>query len=211
MIDLDILYDRLKEEYPDAKAELDFTTDYELLIATILSAQCTDIRVNKVTKVLFSRANTPEDMVKLNIAELESIIKPCGMYHQKAKNILSASNDLIEKFNSEIPRTHQDLMSLAGVGRKTANVVLSNAFNINAIAVDTHVKRLSNRIGLSKHSDPLKVEEDLMRLFDESKWSLLHHLLIFHGRRCCYARNPNCLNCIIEDICPKKGVKNVNN
>lgn len=196
----------LKKEYPDAGPELNFSSNYELLIAVILSAQCTDVRVNKITEVLFKRANTAEQMIQVPLKELEQIIRTCGMFHQKAKNVLKASQTLVEKYGGEVPNSFDDLIELAGVGQKTANVVMSCAFDVPAIAVDTHVKRLAFRLGFTKHTQPEKVEEDLKRLIPKEEWSLSHHLLIFHGRRCCKARKPDCLNCVVEEYCPKKGV-----
>ena len=194
----------LSKEYPDAKPQLKYTSNYELLVAVILSAQCTDERVNKVTEILFKDYNTPEKMVTLTFEELSKIILPCGLYNAKAKNILSASNSIIEKFNGEVPSNFNDLISLAGVGRKTADVMVSVAFNGDAIAVDTHVFRVSNRIGLVKEDTPYKTELALMKVIDKSLWSKSHHYLIFHGRRVCKARNPDCQNCVIKNLCRYK-------
>jgi endonuclease-3 len=194
----------LSKEYPDAKPQLKYTSNYELLVAVILSAQCTDERVNKVTEILFKDYNTPEKMVTLTFEELAKIILPCGLYNAKAKNILSASNSIIEKFNGEVPSNFNDLISLAGVGRKTADVMVSVAFNGDAIAVDTHVFRVSNRIGLVKEDTPYKTELALMKVIDKSLWSKSHHYLIFHGRRVCKARNPDCQNCVIKNLCRYK-------
>ncbi len=194
----------LSKEYPDAKPQLKYNSNYELLVAVILSAQCTDERVNKVTEVLFKDYNTPEKMVTLTCEELSKIILPCGLYNAKAKNILSASNSIIEKFNGEVPSNFNDLISLAGVGRKTADVMVSVAFNGDAIAVDTHVFRVSNRIGLVKEDTPYKTELALMKVIDKSLWSKSHHYLIFHGRRVCKARNPDCQNCVIKNLCRYK-------
>ena len=194
----------LQKEYPDAKPQLKFTSNYELLVAVILSAQCTDERVNKVTKVLFNGYNTPEKMVTLSQEELAKIILPCGLFNSKAKHILSASQDIIDKFNGVVPSDFNDLISLAGVGRKTADVMVSVAFNGDAIAVDTHVFRVSNRIGLVSEDTPYKTELALMKKIDKNLWSKSHHYLIFHGRRVCKARNPDCKNCVIKHLCRYK-------
>lgn len=191
----------LERLYPDAKPALVFTTPYELLVAVVLSAQCTDERVNKVTAVLFEKYNTPEKMVTLSQSELEKYIFSCGFYRMKAEHILSASRDIIEKFNGEVPNTIEDLMSLAGVGKKTANVVYAVAFDGAAIAVDTHVFRVSNRLGLAKGSNPLKVEEGLCKAIPKSDWSRAHHWLIYHGRRVCHSQKPDCQNCTISHLC----------
>lgn len=205
-----LIYQLLGEMHPEAKAELNFTSPYELLIATVLSAQCTDIRVNLVTDELFQRVQTPEEMVQLPIEEVESLIKTCGMYKQKAKSLKEAALDLVEKFDSQVPADRTALESLRGVGTKTASVVLSNAFGIPAIAVDTHVTRVSQRLGLTKHTNPDKIAKDLEKLFPKEQWTLLHHRLIFHGRYVCQARKPACSKCLLENICPKIGVASDN-
>lgn len=187
--------------YPDAKAELNYTNPLELLIATILSAQCTDVRVNIVTKDLFKKYKTPEDYANSDIKELEKDIKTCGLYKSKAKNIKLCAEQLIKEFNSKVPDNIKDLQTLAGVGRKTANVVASNAFGIPAIAVDTHVFRVSNRIGIAKAKDVLNTELQLQKVIDKDKWTKAHHALIFHGRRICSARNPKCDKCPVNKIC----------
>lgn len=186
------------------KPALVFSTPYELLIAVILSAQCTDERVNKITRVLFEKYNTPQAMVTLSQEQLESYIFSCGLYKSKAQHILSASKDIIEKFNGQVPKTLESLRSLAGVGRKTANVVYSVAFNGSAIAVDTHVFRVSNRIGLVKADNPLNTEKGLMKILDKSDWSRAHHYLIYLGRSFCKAIKPDCASCPISDKCLKK-------
>ncbi len=186
------------------KPALNFTTPYELLVAVILSAQCTDERVNKVTAVLFKNYNTPEKMLTLTQEELEKHVFSCGFYHNKAKHILSASKDIIERFNGKVPATLEELQTLAGVGRKTANVVYSVAFNKNAIAVDTHVFRVSNRIGLASENNVYKTELALMNILDEEDWSRAHHYLIYLGRSFCKAQNPNCENCPINNLCEKR-------
>lgn len=193
--------DRLLRQYPDAKAGLNFSTPFELLIATILSAQCTDAQVNKTTAVLFKEYKTPEDFLKLSEEELGEMIKSCGFYKNKSKNILATCRLLVEKFNGQVPNTLEELMTLPGVGRKTANVVISNAFNIPAIAVDTHVFRVSNRIGIANSNNVIDTEKDLMENIDREMWSKAHHLLIFHGRKICKARNPLCHECPVADLC----------
>ena len=197
----------LSSLYQGAKPALNFNSDYELLVAVMLSAQCTDERVNKVTSVLFKDYNTPKKMVTLSKEELAKIILPCGLYNSKAKNILSASNDIINKFNGQVPNDFNDLISLDGVGRKTADVVLSVAFNQDAIAVDTHVFRVSNRLGLAKAKTPLDTEKQLMAVLPKEKWSHLHHALIFHGRRVCSSRKPKCRECELRQYCKYKDKK----
>ena len=191
----------LEKLYPDAKPALVYTTPYELLVAVILSAQCTDERVNKVTSVLFERYSTPETMVTLSQTELEKYIFSCGFYRMKAEHILSASRDIIEKFGGEVPSTVETLMSLAGVGKKTANVVYSVAFGGDAIAVDTHVFRVSNRLGLAKGDTPLAVEAGLNRAIPKKDWSKAHHWLIWHGRRVCHSQKPACEGCTLKVYC----------
>ncbi|WP_025640370.1 endonuclease III [Schnuerera ultunensis] len=193
--------DILMELYPDAKAELNYSNPFELLVATILSAQCTDVQVNKTTEKLFKEFKTPEDYLKLTEEELGQKIRSCGFYKTKSKNILATCRLLIEKFNGEVPGTLEELITLPGVGRKTANVVLSNAFSKPAIAVDTHVFRVSNRIGLADSKNVLDTEKDLMDNIDKEMWSKAHHLLIFHGRRICKARRPLCDKCPLTDYC----------
>ena len=195
------VYGILEDTFPDARAELDYTTPYELLVATILSAQCTDVRVNKVTNVLFENYNTPEKMVTLSQEELEEYIRSCGFYRNKAKNILATSRIILDRYDGEIPGTIEDLMTLPGVGRKTANVVGSNVLDIPAIAVDTHVFRVSNRLGLADAKNVDKTEEQLMDIWPEDCWSKGHHLLIFLGRRICKAQNPLCEECTLTDYC----------
>jgi endonuclease-3 len=187
--------------YKDAKPALKYTTPYELLVAVVLSAQCTDERVNKVTEVLFQEHNTPEKMCTLSQKELENYIYSCGFYRMKAEHILSASRDIIEKFAGEVPSTIEELTSLAGVGKKTANVVYSVAFGGDAIAVDTHVFRVSNRLGLAKGNTPEKVEINLQKSIPKSDWSKAHHWLIWHGRKVCHSRKPDCENCPLFSVC----------
>lgn len=198
----EIVY-RLSKVFLD-KPALNFTTPFELLVAVILSAQCTDERVNKVTKELFKEYNTPKKMVTLSQEELEKYIFSCGLYKSKASHILETSKDIIERFNGEVPSTKEELVTLAGVGRKTANVVYSVAFKGNAIAVDTHVFRVSNRIGLVNAKNVLLTEKALMKILDESDWSKAHHYLIYLGRSFCKAQKPDCENCPIKDLCEKK-------
>lgn len=193
--------ERLKEAFPDAHCELDFTNPYELLVATMLSAQCTDVRVNMTTKTLFPKYPTVYDLAAAPISEIEEAIKEVGLFRTKAKNLRSMAKLLISEFGGEVPGTMEELTSLPGVGRKTANVVLSNAFGVPAIAVDTHVFRVSNRIGLSNSSTPEACEADLKKKLDKSCWSLAHHLLIFQGRRICKARKPLCGECSVADLC----------
>ena len=191
----------LLKTYPDATVELEHSSTFELLIATILSAQCTDVRVNKITRELFKDYNTPEDFIQLTEEELGEKIRSCGFYKVKSKNILATSRKIIEEFNGQVPDTMEELITLPGVGRKTANVVLSNAFGVPAIAVDTHVFRVSNRIGLANSKNVLDTEKDLMDNIDKNMWSKAHHLLIFHGRRVCKARSPLCNECPLTNYC----------
>ena len=198
--------------YEGAKPALNFSNEYELLVAVMLSAQCTDERVNKVTSVLFKEYNTPQKMITLTREELAKIILPCGLNNSKAKNILSASNSIINNFSGQVPSDFNQLISLDGVGRKTADVMLSVAFNKDAIAVDTHVFRVSNRIGLANGKTPYKVEMQLMQKLKKEIWSKAHHYLIYHGRRVCKAQNPQCQACALIEYCKyyKKDRKNKN-
>jgi len=192
----------LKKYYPDAKCSLDFKTPFELVVATILSAQCTDERVNKTTPSIFSKYSTPEDFANIDIKELEDLIHPCGFYKNKAKNIKSCAQKILTDFNGEVPKDAENLLSLPGVGRKTANVVMLEAFGIaQGIAVDTHAKRISNLIGLSKETDPLKIEQALLKLFPQEYLKDINHLFMWHGRNICVARNPKCENCPINKYC----------
>ena len=186
------------------KPALNFNTPYELLVAVILSAQCTDERVNKVTEKLFKDYNTPEKMITLSVEELSKKIFSCGLYKSKAEHIIKTSNDLLQRFNGQVPETKEELMTLAGVGRKTANVVYSVAFKGDAIAVDTHVFRVSNRIGLVNEKNVLGTEKGLMKILDKSDWSRAHHYLIYLGRSYCKASKPDCVNCPITLQCAKK-------
>ncbi len=197
----------LEKLYKGAKPALLYNSPYELLVAVILSAQCTDERVNKVTRVLFERYNTPKSMLTLTQAELEKYIFSCGFYRMKAAHILSASQDILDKFDGEVPQTVEKLMTLAGVGKKTANVVYAVAFGGDAIAVDTHVFRVSNRLGLAKANTPLKVEEALNKVIPKSDWSSAHHWLIWHGRKVCHSQRPDCENCTLASWCDYKKSK----
>lgn len=187
--------------YPDAQPALKFKTPYELLVAVILSAQCTDERVNKVTGVLFEEYDTPEKMLSLSQEALERYIYSCGFYHNKAKHILSASADIVQKFGGEVPSTLEELQTLAGVGRKTANVVFAVAFGGDAIAVDTHVFRVSNRLGLASGKTPEQVEKGLMQVIPQELWSKAHHYLIWHGRKVCHSQRPDCEHCTLNRLC----------
>lgn len=187
--------------YPDARPALKYSSPYELLVAVILSAQCTDERVNKVTEVLFKEYSTPAAMLKLTQEELEKYIYSCGFYRNKAAHILSASRDIVEKFGGEVPNDFDKLRTLAGVGQKTANVVWSVAFGGDAIAVDTHVFRVSNRLGLACADTPTKVENQLKQAIPQEDWSKAHHWLIYHGRRVCHSQRPDCANCTLKDYC----------
>lgn len=193
--------EELARLYPDAKPALHYTTPYELLVAVILSAQCTDERVNIVTEKLFEKYSTPERMATLSQKELEGYIFSCGFYRMKAQHILSATRDILDKFGGEVPNTIEELMTLAGVGKKTANVVYSVAFGGDAIAVDTHVFRVSNRLGLAKGKTPLAVEEGLCKAIPKEDWSKAHHWLIYHGRRVCHSQKPDCERCTLKEFC----------
>lgn len=195
------IVDILKEAYPDAKCELNFKTPLQLLIATILSAQTTDKKVNEVTKDLFKEYQDLDAFLTITNEELEERIKQIGLYRNKSKNLILMFRQLKEKFNGEVPQTMDGIMSLAGAGRKTANVVLSNAFNVPSIAVDTHVFRVSNRLGIANSENVLEVEMQLQKELPKKEWTLMHHLLIFHGRRCCIARNPRCTECPLGHLC----------
>ena len=200
--------EKLKKYYPDAKCSLNFDTPFELLIAVILSAQCTDERVNKTTPSIFKKYNTPEDFAKMDINLLESLIHSCGFYKNKAKNIKETSKILVEKYNSKVPKTMEELTLLPGVGRKTANVVMLEAFNNpQGVAVDTHCKRIANRIGISDESDPKKIEQDILKLAPLEYYKDLNHLLIYHGRSTCDSRKPQCESCPISSFCKYYKIK----
>ena len=194
---------RLKVEYPDARTELDWKNPLELLVATMLSAQTTDVQVNRVTQSLFAKYRTAEDYAHADPSELEEDIRPTGFYRNKARSLRNMAGALVEEHEGEVPGTMQELVALPGVGRKTANVVLGNAFGVDeGIVVDTHVRRVSGRLGLTENKDPVKIEQDLMKVVPEEDWTVFSHLLILHGRRTCKARKPDCPNCILNDICP---------
>ena len=194
---------RLKSEYPDARTELDWADPLQLLVATMLSAQTTDVQVNKVTQSLFAKYRTAEDYANSDPEELEEDIRPTGFYRNKARSLRGMASALVEDHGGEVPRTMRELVALPGVGRKTANVVLGNAFGVDeGIVVDTHVRRVSGRLGLTENKDPIKIEQDLMKVVPEDDWTVFSHLLILHGRRVCKSRKPDCPNCILNDICP---------
>lgn len=193
----------LEGVHPDAKIALHFSNPLELLVATMLSAQCTDERVNEVTKSLFKKYRRAEDYAKVDLKELEEDIRPTGFYHNKARNLKAICQILVERFNSEVPRTMEEMLTLPGVGRKTANIVLSNAYGlIEGIAVDTHVRRVAKRLGLTDQEDPNKIEKDLMEVVPRPQWPRFTDLLIFHGRRICIAKKPKCEICVLNKICP---------
>jgi endonuclease-3 len=198
---------RLQSAYPAAKCSLDFRNAFELLVATILSAQCTDERVNMVTPALFERYPTPEDLAGARTDELEDMIRSTGFFRNKTKSLLGMAGAVVERHGGAVPSGFDEMVRLPGVGRKTANVVLGNAFGINeGIAVDTHVRRVSGRLGLTRHTDPEKIELDLMKLVPRERWTDLSHLLIFHGRAVCRAPKPRCEDCTLSDICPSSRV-----
>jgi len=197
----------LNKAYPDAHCELDHSNPLELLIATILSAQCTDKRVNLVTADLFRKYRSAADYAQARLPELEREIKTTGFFRNKAKSIKACCQALVERHGGEVPHTMEELTELGGVGRKTANVILGNAFNVNSgIVVDTHVARLSQRLGITRQKDPAKIEAELMKLVPQSQWTLFSHWLIWHGRRRCYARKPDCPNCEVKAFCPRVGL-----
>ena len=194
---------RLKSAYPDARTALDWSNPLELLVATILSAQTTDVRVNSVTPDLFAKYPTAADLADADPTELEEAIRPTGFFRNKAKSLQGMARALVEDHGGEVPRTMEDLVALPGVGRKTANVVLGNAFSIDeGVVVDTHVRRLSNRLGFTSQSDPEKIERDLIRTVPKEDWTVFSHLLILHGRSVCKARKPACVDCVVNDLCP---------
>jgi endonuclease-3 len=201
--DASALYDALLSLYPDAHCELDFSTPFQLVVATILSAQCTDKRVNMVTPVLFSRYPTVESLARAKQEDVEEIIKSTGFFRNKAKSIIAMAGALVDRHGGDVPSTMESLVTLPGVGRKTANVILGNAFDLNeGVVVDTHVGRLAGRLGLTRDTDPIKVEQQLMTLFPQDRWTMLAHLLIFHGRRVCEAKKPRCSECTLAAVCP---------
>ena len=201
------LYTRLRELYPDAHCELDHDTPLQLLIATILSAQCTDKRVNMVTPLVFRTFPTAQSLADADPAKLEEMIKSTGFFRNKTKSLIALGNALVERHKGEVPDSMEELVKLPGVGRKTANVILGNAFRKNeGVVVDTHVGRLAVRLGLTRQTDPVKVEQELMRLIDRGDWTMLAHVLIFHGRRVCFARSPRCALCTLAEICPSSTI-----
>jgi endonuclease III len=196
---------KLDEAYPNATCELNHQNAFQLLIATILSAQCTDVRVNQVTRELFKKYKTPKDFAYASPAELEKEIRPTGFFRNKTKSIMGASKGIIENFGGQVPRTMEEILTLPGVARKTANVVLGTAYGIaSGVVVDTHVQRLSNRLDLTRNEEPKKIEQDLMAVIPKDKWILFSHQIIWHGRRVCFARKPNCAACNMEHICYSK-------
>jgi len=199
-----------RRAYPDAHCELNFSSPLELLVATILSAQCTDKRVTLVTAELFKKYHSAADYANAPLAELEQAIKSTGFFRNKAKSIKACCRALVEEHGGQVPRTMEELTRLDGVGRKTANVILGNAFNMNiGVVVDTHMMRLTQRLGLTKQKAPEKIEQELMTLVPQPQWTLFSHWLIWHGRRRCFARNPDCAHCEISAICPRKGVRSL--
>lgn len=196
------IIERLRKEYGDTESALHYENPYELLVATILAAQCTDVRVNIVTKDLFKRYPSPKELAEADLAEVEGYIKTCGLYKNKAKNLIACAQRIMSEYGGVVPHTEEELTTLAGVGRKTANVVLAFAFGLPAFPVDTHVKRVSNRIGFAHSDDPNKVEEEDKKIIRKEDWSQAHHWLIWHGRRVCKAQKPLCGSCCIEDLCP---------
>ena len=200
--DIKNFVETLKKTYPDATCSLDFKTPFQMVVAVMLSAQCTDERVNKTTPELFKRCKTIQDFADIDIKELENIIHPCGFYKNKAKNIKLCAKQVLENFDGKVPDNMNDLQSLAGIGRKSANVIMLEAFNKpQGIAVDTHAKRISNLIGLSKESDPCKIEQDLLKIFPKEYLKDINHLFVWHGRNTCIARKPKCANCTVKEYC----------
>ena len=197
-----VICDRLVKQYPDAACRLNFSTPFELLVATILAAQCTDDKVNEVTASLFRKASTPEAFARMRPATLEAAVRPTGFYRNKAKAVRNMSRMLLDEFHGRVPREMDDLVRLPGVARKTANVVRAAAFGLPAIITDTHFMRLSRRMGLTRNEDPAKIEKDLMALLPEEKWSAFSHAMLFHGRAVCEAKKPRCDPCVVADECP---------
>lgn len=197
----------LEAEYGNTGTALNYNSPFELLIAVILSAQCTDVRVNVITARIFPEYNSAAKMLTLSLTELEELIRDCGLFHSKAKNILAACRIIEEEFGGEVPDTFDKLITLPGVGRKTANVMLSVCFGVPALAVDTHVFRVSNRTKLAKGNTPVEVEEGLMKVIPREVWGNAHHWLIWHGRKVCRARNPLCASCVVRDLCPSREEK----
>ena len=201
------LIEILKKAHPEATCSLNFSTPFEMLVAVMLSAQCTDERVNKTTPAIFAKYNTPEDFANMDVKLLEELVHPCGFYKNKAKNIIACSKKILSDFGGQVPQTMEELMSLPGVGRKSANVVMLEAFNMPmGIAVDTHAKRISNRIGLSKENDPEKIELDLLQIVPKEYLKDVNHLFVYHGRKVCDSRKPKCNICPVRDFCMKNNV-----
>ena len=196
------IFTLLKKAYPDARCTLEYRDPFTLLIMTILAAQCTDERVNKVCETLFQKYKTPQDFAQSSSAELEEAIRPCGFFKAKAKSIQATCRELVQRYGGKVPNTMEDLLTLRGVGRKTANVILGECFGQPAIIVDTHCRRVAKRLGFTKEEDPSRIEQDLMRLWDKRDWTLFSHLLVFHGRATCTARKPACDRCPVRSLCP---------
>ena len=196
------IVEALKRRYPDATCSLDFKTPFEMVVAVMLSAQCTDERVNKTTPDIFKKYSTPEDFANIDIEILEKLIHPCGFYKNKAKNIKACAQEIVKRFGGKVPQTMEELTSLPGVGRKSANVIMLEAFGkAEGIAVDTHCKRIANKMGLSKENEPEKIEQDLLKIFDKEDYKDINHLLVWHGRNTCIARNPKCKECPVKEMC----------
>lgn len=204
------IFGRLKDRYPDAECSLNYRSPLELLVATILAAQCTDERVNIVTRSLFRKYRRPQDYINAPREELEQDIRTCGFFRQKAKSIVNACTRIISEYGGKVPNTMEELLTLDGVGRKTANVLLGECFETAGIIVDTHVRRLSGRMGFTKNDDPDKIERDLMKIWRKEDWTLFSHCLVFHGRNTCLARSPKCDECVIKDLCPYPGSAKAN-
>jgi len=196
------VFERLREAYPDARCSLDYKKPLDLMVATILAAQCTDVRVNIVTKNLFRKYRKPQDYVNAPRADLEEDVRTCGFFRQKAKSIVNACARIIDAYGGAVPSTMEDLLTLDGVGRKTANVLLGECFGTPGIIVDTHCIRLSRRLGFTRHEDPVKIEQDLMKIWPRENWTLYSHCLVYHGRSVCRARDPQCAGCPVGDLCP---------
>ena len=196
------IVEALKRRYPEATCSLDFKTPFEMVVAVMLSAQCTDERVNKTTPDIFKKYSTPEDFANIDIELLEKLIHPCGFYKNKAKNIKACAKEIVKRFGGKVPQTMEELISLPGVGRKSANVIMLEAFGkAEGIAVDTHCKRIANKMGLSKENEPEKIEQDLLKIFDKEDYKDINHLLVWHGRNTCIARNPKCKECPVKEMC----------
>ena len=201
------VFDLLKKDYPDAKCSLDHTNPLELLVATILSAQCTDARVNQETPALFKGFKTAADYAEKPIEELRGFIKSCGFYKNKAKNIQGAGRKMLVEHGGEVPQTLDELVALPGVGRKTANVILGTCFDTPGVVVDTHCGRIARRLGFTKNTDPVKVEKDLMKVWEKEHWTLFSHFMVYHGRAVCDSRSPKCSQCSVQELCPFPGTR----